>query len=176
MDIRKPLASALFLAAAALPLQAMAQGQASNLVLLRVNDAGSALEYNAPGSSHGVCQTPGQGCVRVSGSGQITFRLVSDRRCGSGAMWTLTGVQLGGEDATGKPGAWGGLSSTAASDFQADAGSGWVTTSAAPGGGVTVQDANSAAYSIWYRVEAECDGMTIEFDPRFENDGTGNFN
>lgn len=160
-----------FLLAAASPLAALAQGMSSNLVLLRVNDSETALEYNAAGSSHGACQTPGLGCVRVSGQGQITFRLVNDRRCASGASWELSGVQLGGENSAGKPGRWGWLSSTAASDFNAYAESGWVRTQPLRGQSITLYDGNSAAYSIWYRVAAQCDGRHIWFDPRIENEG-----
>ena len=104
-----------------LPGLVMAQGQSSNLVLLRVNDSETALEYNAQGSNHGRCVNSSEnGCVRVSGRGDITFRLVNDRQCGSGSMWELTGVQLGGENSGGK-GSWGNLSPTAAKDFGADA-------------------------------------------------------
>ena len=154
-----------------LPGLAMSQGQSSNLVLLRVNDSETALEYNAQGSNHGRCVNSSEnGCVRVSGRGDITFRLVNDRRCGSGSMWELTGVQLGGENSGGK-GSWGNLSQTAAADFGADAGSGHIPTGR--GNSISIRDGNSAAYSLWYRVSAECDGRTIWFDPRMENDGTG---
>lgn len=154
-----------------LPALVLAQGMSSNLVLLKVNDGESALEYNASGSNHGRCVSgPGNGCVRVTGRGDITFRLVSDRRCSSGASWELTAVQLGGENAGGK-GTWGNLSPTAAGDFGADASSGYISTGR--GNSISVRDDNSAAYSLWYRVSAECDGRTIWFDPRLENDGTG---
>jgi hypothetical protein len=165
----------LLISAALSPALAVGQGMSSNLVLLRVNDAETALDYNANGSSHGTCMSnPGRGCVRVSGSGEITFRLVNDRQCSSGGRWHLTGVQLGGENSGGK-GSWGGLSATAAADFGADPGSGWASTSSAPGGGIMLYDGNSEEYSIWYRVQASCEGAAdIWFDPRFENDGTGN--
>ena len=158
-----------------LPALALAQGAASNLVLLKVNDSETALEYNANGSSHGRCVSGSEpGCVRVSGNGSITFRLVNDRSCASGARWELTGVQLGGENSGGKPGAFGGLSSQAASDFNADAGSGWANTSPSSGSAITMSDANRAAYSLWYRVRASCSGSPdIWFDPRIENEGTG---
>jgi hypothetical protein len=158
-----------------IPALAQAQGAASNLVLLKVNDTETALEYNANGSSHGRCVGSSEpGCVRVSGNGSITFRLVNDRNCSSGAKWELNGVQLGGEGSAGKPGAFGGLSGQAASDFSADAGTGWVQTRSASGGGIAMTDANGSAYSLWYRVRASCAGSAdIWFDPRIENDGSG---
>jgi hypothetical protein len=154
---------------------AAAQGQSSNLVLLAVDDAESALAYHATGSSHGRCQESSEpGCVRVSGRGEITFRLVGERQCGSNDKWQLSGVELGGENSTSKPGTWGGLSATAAADFNADQATGRISTGT--GNSVTIQAANSRAYSVWYRVEASCGGKTIYFDPRLENDGTGSLN
>ena len=153
------------------PITIWAQGASSSLVLLKVSDSGTSLEYNAQGSSHGRCVSSSEnGCVRVTGVGTITFRLVNDRRCGSGAMWELTGVQLGGENSSGK-GSWGNLSQRVVDDFGADASSGWIRTGS--GSSITITDYNSQAYSVWYRVAAQCDGATIYFDPRMENDGTG---
>lgn len=155
--------------------QALAQGKSSNLVLLRVDEAGTALEYHAQGSDHGVCNNPGKGCVRITGNGDVTFRLVSQRNCDDqGAKWELSGVQLGGVGSSSKPGTWGGLPADVAADFSADA-QGWASISSAQGGGVVIRDDNTSENSLWYRVEATCssDGSTIEFDPRFENDGTG---
>ena len=166
----------LALTLAAAPAVLTAQSTTSNLVLLRVDEAGTALEYNAQGSAHGQCMNnPGRGCVRLSGRSSITFRLVSDRNCGSGAKWELSGVQLGGEYSSGKPGHFGGLSLQAAADFNADANSGWARTNPASGREITMSAANTAAYDIWYRVTASCAGEPndIEFDPRVENDGTG---
>jgi hypothetical protein len=164
----------LAILAVTLPLTALAQGAASNTVLLRVNDAENALEYNANGSSHGQCfNNPGNGCVRATSQATITFRLVNDRRCTSGAMWELSGVQLGGEGSGSKPGQFGGLRH-AAGDFNADAGSGWAATSPSRGQSITMNDRNSSQYDIWYRVRASCSGHPdIYFDPRIENDGTG---
>jgi hypothetical protein len=165
------LASIAMLAAS----HAAAQGQASNLVLLAVDDAQAALTYNASGSSHGRCEASSEpGCVRVTGRGQVTFRLVNNRQCGAGNTWQLSGVQLGGENSAGKPGTWGGLSAAAAGDFNASQASGQISTGT--GNSITIQDANSQAYSVWYRVEASCGGKTIYFDPRLENDGTGSVN
>ncbi len=175
MKTKSRMIKLLLMSAALSPIMAVAQGMSSNLVLLRVNDAGTALEYNANGSRHGNCMSnPGRGCVRVSGSGEVTFRLVSDRSCDSGGRWELSGVQLGGENSGAKPGNWGGLSPNAAGDFGADA-QGWASTSPASGQEITLYDDNSAEYSLWYRVRASCAGEAdIWFDPRFENDGTGN--
>lgn len=157
------------------PMMVLAQGAASNLVLLRVNDSGTALDYNAVGSSHGRCIGGSEpGCVRVSGDGTITFSLVNDRNCSSGSKWALNGVQLGGVNSPTKPGSFGGLTPDAASDFNADAASGWAQTSPAPGGGIEMSDANGSAYTLWYRVRASCSGQAdIWFDPRIENEGTG---
>jgi len=142
----------------------------ANTVQLEVNDSQTALVYGA-GSSHGRCDSdPTPGCVKVSGQSSIRFVLTGDKRCGSGSAWSLSGVQLGGENAGGK-GAWGNLSATAASDFDADASSGWANVGR--GASVTLQDNNSQAYSLFYRVAAECDGQTIWFDPRIVNDGSG---
>lgn len=166
------------LAWAAMAVAPHAMAQAVNVVLLAVDEDESALTYNANGSSHGRCQQSSEpGCVRVSGRAQIMFKLVNKRQCGAGGFWELSGVQLGGETGPGenvsaKPAAWGGLSATAAADFGADAASGQISTGR--GQNITIQDANSAAYSLWYRVQAVCGADTIYFDPRFENDGTGN--
>jgi len=166
--IKMLLACAVLLAAS----HALAQGQSSNLVRLAVDDTETALTYHADGSSHGRCEMSSEpGCVRVTGSEQITFRLVSNRQCGSGGLWELSGVDLGGENAGGKPASWGGLSATAAADFGADASTGSIPTG--KGNSITIQDHNSQAYSVWYRVAATCGGSTIYFDPRMENDGTG---
>lgn len=163
------------LAWAAMAAAPHAMAQAANVVLLAVNEDQSALTYNANGSSHGRCQQSSEpGCVRVSGRAQIMFKLVSKRQCDAGGFWELSGVQLGGENSSGKPAAWGGLSATAAADFGADAASGQI--SAGRGQNITIQDDNSAAYSLWYRVQAACGAKTIYFDPRFENDGTGSLN
>jgi hypothetical protein len=148
-----------------------AAGALANTVQLEVNDSETALTYGA-GSSHGRCPNdPSPGCVKVSGKSSIRFVLVGDRQCASGDRWTLTGVQLGGENSGGK-GSWGNLSPTAAYDFDADPGSGWANTG--QGSTIAMSANNSEAYSIWYRVAAECDGNTIYFDPRVVNDGTGN--
>ena len=149
----------------------VAQGMSSNMVLLRINDSGTALEYNAQGSSHGRCVNSSEnGCVRVTGRGSITFRLVNERRCDAGGRWELSGVQLGGENSSGK-GSWGNLSQRVVDDFGADAASGWISTGS--GQSISITDYNSQAYSVWYRVAAQCGGTTIYFDPRAENDGTG---
>jgi hypothetical protein len=151
---------------------ALAQGQSSNLVLLSVNDAQSALTYHANGSNHGRCQqTSEPGCIRVTGKGQVTFRLVGNPQCGGQAFWELSGVELGGENSDSKPGQWGGLRAEVAADFGADAQTGSISTG--KGNSITIQDHNSEAYSIWYRVLATCGERTIYFDPRLENDGTG---
>lgn len=150
----------------------LALAQSSNVVLLAIDADESALVYNANGSSHGRCQMSTEpGCIRVSGKAQITFRLVSNRQCASGADWELSGVQLGGEGSMSKPASWGGLSQVAAADFNADAQTGMIPTGR--GNSVTIEDANSQAYSLWYRVVASCEGRQIYFDPRLENDGTG---
>lgn len=154
-----------------LPGLALAQGQSSNLILLKVNDSQTALEYNAQGSNHGRCQTnPGNGCFRVEDIGTVTFRLVNDRSCDGHDYWELTGVQLGGENSDTK-GSWGNLSATAVYDWGADAATGMIETESSRS--ITVTDRNSQAYSFWYRVRAECNGDTIWFDPRGENTGTG---
>ena len=55
-----------------LPALVLAQGMSSNLVLLKVNDSESALEYNASGSNHGRCVSgPGNGSS-VSPGGAIS--------------------------------------------------------------------------------------------------------
>ena len=151
---------------------ALAQGQSSNLVLLAVDNDQSELTYHADGSSHGRCEQSSEpGCVRVTGKGQITFRLVSNRQCGNDGFWELSGVDLGGENSSAKPDSWGGLSATAAADFGADASTGSIPTS--KGNSILIQDYNSQAYSVWYRVAATCGDSIIYFDPRMENDGTG---
>jgi hypothetical protein len=38
---------------------------------------------------------------------------------------------------------------------------------------ITIEDKNEYALTVWYKVEAECDGTTIQYDPRIKNGGTG---
>ena len=107
------------------------------------------------------------GCLHVSGRVQINFNL-KNTTCG-GQSWALDYVALGNSN-KGQP---GNISSTAASDFNANQGSGVVTPISKSANHILIRDNNSAAYDIWYTVFASCGGSTIKSDPRLENDGSG---
>ena len=121
-------------------------------------------------TSRGSCtrQPNPPGCLHVSGRVQINFNL-KQTTCGGGQSWALDYVALGNSN-KGQP---GNISSTAASDFNANQGSGVVTPVSGSANHILIRDNNSAAYDIWYTVFASCGGSTIKSDPRLENDGSG---
>ena len=121
-------------------------------------------------TSRGSCtrQPNPPGCLHISGRVQINFNL-KQATCDSGESWALDYVALGNSN-KGQP---GNISSTAASDFNADQGSGVITPVSGNANHILIRDSNSAAYDIWYTVFASCDGSTIKSDPRLENDGSG---
>ena len=145
--------------------------QAVIVVELRVNSDESKLTID----THGTCarQPNNNGCMRVSGRQQISFNLAGDRKCTEveHGRWELDHVALGNSEG----GAPGNISAVAASDFNADQGSGLVTPLYQNANLIKVQDHNTEAYDIWYTVVARCAGGSSEInsDPRVENDGTG---
>jgi hypothetical protein len=121
-------------------------------------------------TTRGACakQPNPPGCLRVSGQVQINFNL-KNASCDGGQSWALDYVALGNSN-KGQPGS---ISSTAASDFNANQSSGVVTPVSKSAKHILIRDNNSAAYDIWYTVFASCGGSTIKSDPRVENDGSG---
>ena len=143
--------------------------QAQNVVELRVSDNEDELEI----TTHGTCAGPdnSNGCVSVSGRVLINFNLTGQTDCSSGGNWELDRVVLSEEK-----GAAPGISADAASDFNADEGTGLVTPNAPQTPRhIQIRDNNEEKYDIWYTVYAKCaaGGLTIDADPRIKNDGTG---
>jgi len=138
---------------------AIAQAQVVNL---EVNESQSKLTVTSP--SPGSCsRANARGCVRVTGRAQISFNLVGTTEC------SLTHIALGNSENN-----QGGLSTVAASDFNANSSTGVVTPIGNPNGRhIMIRDNNSEAYDVWYTVYASCGGSTITSDPSIENDGTG---
>jgi hypothetical protein len=128
---------------------------AAIVVHLDVNESQTKLVPTTPGN---CARNNTPGCVRASGQVQINFNLTGNTNC------SLDHVALGNP---------GGISAVAASDFNADQGSGYVTPISQSGRHILIRDNNSQAYDVAYTVYANCDGTVINSDPRVENDGTG---
>jgi hypothetical protein len=141
--------------------------QAQIVVDMRVNDNEDELEI----TTHGTCDGPGnkKGCIGVAGRPMINF-ILKDKKCSSGGKWELDQVILSeGKDSD------PGISEVAASDFNADEGTGVVTPKLKKPKHIQIRDHNSEEYDIWYTVSAYCaaSDSTIDMDPRIRNDGTG---
>jgi len=127
------------------------------------------------------CNQNKPGCVEVSAGNMAEFELrIKQGRndcAGNDGKWSIQKVLLGGEvagnDPGDKPGNWGNLSEVAASDFNADAGTGEVKLTRVGNNRAKFYDTNTANYSIWYNVFAELcgTGRTIELDPSVTNRG-----
>lgn len=138
--------------------------QAQIVVNLQVN--GNKLTATSAGSCAKQPNPPG--CTRISGRTNINFKMPGNAQCSAG-KWTLDHVALSNSDG-GSP---GGLTAVAARDFNANPGSGRVTPVNKGPNHILIRDNNSEEYDIWYTVYATCGGVTIDSDPRLENDGTG---
>lgn len=141
-------------------------------VRLSVSDDESRLVADTPSQ---CSNSAGRGCIEARPGAKLMINLVlgGDESCSSGGSWGLTDVYLGGENSPSKPGSWGGLN-LAARDFNVDPGSGRVEPE--PGSSrqvVRFVNENTAAYDVWYTVQAECNGRVIELDPRIRNGGIG---
>ena len=138
--------------------------QAAIVVDLEVN----ASQDELIATTHGNCsQNNTNGCVRVSGNQQINFNL-RQHSCASGGNWSLSEVILGNSKNS-----TGNISAAAVADFSADQSSGVVRPVSQNPNHIGIRDLNKQAYDIWYTVTATCGGTTIDLDPRFENDGSG---
>lgn len=127
------------------------------------------------------------GCYEIPPGEEAEFRVTltnGDNECSHPGSWRLKAVVLGGEGDVDDPRAkptrdgWGNLSPQAAKDFNADPTSGEVQVEAS-GNTFTFQNMNTAAYSIWYKVQVESCAPdpsgrrpVIEFDPRIDNRGS----
>lgn len=151
--------------------QSLAQAQFQPVtVQVSVSDNESYLEFDTPSQCG---NSNGRGCIQAQPGTQqrITIVLGGDERCSSGGRWGLSAIILGGEGSPTKPTRWGGLN-LAANDFDVDPASGIVR----PENGsnrnqMKFINRNSAAYDVWYTVQAECNGRVIEADPRIRNGG-----
>jgi hypothetical protein len=173
--MKNQLASIIFpavgLAALALGWHSLALAQYQPVtVQVSVSEDESYLEIDTPSQ---CSNANGRGCIEAKPGTQQRIMIVlgGDERCGSGGAWSLSAVILGGENSPTKPARWGGLN-LAARDFDVDPGSGLVR----PEQGSNARqfnfiNRNSAAYDVWYTVQAECNGQTIEADPRIRNGG-----
>lgn len=160
-----------------------ATAQAKDQVMLTLEEQNGVLVVDnintsgppCPGGSH-------PGCFEIGANDGAEFRVrlkQSHNEC-QNADWKLLDVRLGGETPLGQPGgkpaSWGGISTGAAQDFNADQASGEVRTSWHNHQTLYFEDANAHAFSIWYMVRAESchqPGYTISMDPRIDNKGTG---
>ncbi len=152
---------------------------ASPVVKIKVNANETALEFDSEVGT-GNCAGKNQGDVCVPHDhpkDRIHFQLVGNKTCtaDSPSNWELTRVVLA-PDSVDKPdtNGWGNISNEAVSDFNAVKTSGVVATVNPTGPNqITIEDKNEYALTVWYKVEAECDGTTIQYDPRIKNGGTG---
>lgn len=154
-------------AAALLAVVWTVSAHAAIVVQMRVSENDDKLEITTLGSCTSGNNT--NGCVQAQGAEPINFNLVGDKRCPSGELWQLDYVALGMSEGT-----VGGLTSVAASDFNADAASGEVTPNTQSANYIQMRNNNTAAYDVWYTVYATCDDSVIDTDPRIVNDGSGN--
>lgn len=146
--------------------------QAAIIVNMEVNEAQDEMII----TTHGTCtgDNPARGCMKVTGKQQINFNLIGNRICKSappGSKWMLESVVLS-ESKNSAP----GISDVAASDFGADKATGLVTSPVSKNSKhIGMRDNNTAAYEIWYTVNAKCAGGTgaLSTDPRIQNDGSG---
>lgn len=171
---KPPVSITLFIVAAlVMGWQSVAWAQYEPVVVqVSVSDDESHLQFNTPSQCG---SSSGRGCIRARPGikQRIMIVLGGDERCSSGGAWSLTAVYLGGENSPSKPAAWGGLN-LAARDFDVDPGSGRIRPEAgSTGQQMKFINRNSAVYDVWYTVMAECNGKTIEADPRIRNMGIG---
>ena len=149
--------------------------QAAIVVNMEVNQAQDELVI----TTHGTCSgnNPARGCMKVTGKQQINFNLIGNKKCTNappGSKWMLESVVLS-ESKNSAP----GISDVAASDFGADKATGVVTSPVSQNWKhIGIRDDNTAAYEVWYTVNAKCAGGTgkLSTDPRIQNDGTGSRN
>jgi hypothetical protein len=142
-----------------------------------------------PGTRAPTCLTRNHvGCYEIPAGEDAEIRVTltnGDNVCAHSESWRLKSVVLGGEGDLNNPAAkpgpdgWGKLSPQAVKDFDADQVSGEVKA-AMDGNTATFQNQNTAAYSIWYKVQVESCAAdvrgkrrVIEFDPRIDNRGSG---
>ena len=146
--------------------------QAAIVVNMEVNEAQDDLIIR----THGTCtgDNPARGCMKVTGKQQINFNLIGNKECKAappGSEWMLESVVLS-ESKNSAP----GISDVAASDFGADKATGLVTSPVSQNSKhIGIRDNNTAAYEVWYTVNAKCAGGTgvLSTDPRIQNDGSG---
>ncbi len=133
--------------------------------------------YTTPSNCH---RDDHPGCYNLDGDEVGKFRLTlheGNDDCDDDDDWKFFSVVLGGEgdieSPPPKPESWGGISTDAAADFDADEVSG--TVNIIPDGKkrVKFEDQNNHSFSIWYKVSVQrCDESEIlEYDPRIENRG-----
>jgi hypothetical protein len=142
--------------------------QAAVVVQLRVNDAQTGLDVITPGN---CASNNHPGCINNRGQGvqPINFNLIGDRGCSAGGQWALDHVALGMQAKS-----VGNLKPPVVpADFSADPTTGVVTPATRNDTHIQMRNQNSAAYDVWYTVYATCSSVTIETDPRIENDGSG---
>ncbi len=170
-NITPRLAALILVFSLAWPMVALAQYDPVT-VQVSVSDDETYLEVDTPTQ---CSSAPGRGCIEAAPGVKQRINIVfgGDEPCSSGGRWGLTAVYLGGENSPGKPGSWGGLN-LAARDFNADPGSGRVNLeSGSNPQALRFINQNTAAYDVWYTVQAECNGRVIEVDPRIRNGGVG---
>ena len=138
--------------------------QAQIAVGLQVDTSQTKLDVTTRGS---CTRAPNpNGCIHVSAAVQINFNL-PNAKCSGNESWRLDQVTLGTSD-KGTP---GNIGPVAASDFNANEGTGVVTPVSSSANHILIRDNNSQRYDIWYSVSATCGGRTIYTDPRIENGG-----
>lgn len=175
------LAAVVLAALLAVPGPAQARQDKKIKMTFEVDDGALKLKNGRLYTTPPSCTTNSHpGCYKFEGDEVGKFRLTlhdGNADCDADDDWKFHSVVLGGEsdvdDPQPKPAAWGGISSGAAADFDADEATGVVNIVADGKKRVTFEDQNNHAFSIWYKVSVErCgDGEIIEYDPRVENKG-----
>jgi len=141
---------------------------------LTVDSSGSATVLTTS-SKHCPSSPDENGCIKVAhgSAATIHFVLPASQRCGTGTPqghWAVSGVQLTMQDKS-----WGvqRLPDYVASDFNADADSGWIND-VVSSASISITDENTKAYDVWYRVQASCSQTGVDpiyLDPRVRNTG-----
>jgi hypothetical protein len=163
----------LVLVTAVLVLFSVSPAWAQTIQLTIGTDGGNTILQTS--SNHCPSSPDENGCIKVArgSAATIHFVLPANQRCGPAEAqghWAISGVQLAMQDK-----AWGAqpLPAYVASDFDADASSGWIN-GVVSSASISITDENTRAYDVWYRVQASCTRTGVNpiyLDPRVRNTG-----
>lgn len=139
------------------------------------------IEITTSGTIHGCgnVTNPHKGCVSPprNDASDMVFKMKSNMTCESGDLWVFTQFRIGGysiDGTVGKPTTeadWGNLTAEVAADFRADPVTGVADFTILNKRSIRVHNRNDGAYTVWYELTAECDGVKAVTDPRIKNTG-----